>query len=90
LAGLKQWRKAESRPRYREWLPGATTKKLNYKTIEYWRDRSNDTESVIFSGTDSQLINQIIQFEWQNSGNEIGHISGKNGKPLLKGWPAII
>jgi hypothetical protein len=90
LAGLKQWRKTESRPRYREWLPGPTTKKLNYKTIEYWRDRSNDTESVIFSGTDSQLINQIIQFEWQNSGNEIGNISGKNGKPLLKGWPAII
>ena len=91
LAGLTQWRRAESRPRYRGWLPsGATTKKFNYRTIEYWRDRSNETESVIFSGTDSQLINQIIQFEWQNSGNEIANISGKNGKPLLKGWPAII
>jgi hypothetical protein len=91
LAGLKQWRQAESRPRYREWLPsGAITTKFNYRTIEYWRDRSNETESVIFSGTDSQLINQIIQFEWQNSGNEVGNISGKNGKPLLKGWPAII
>ena len=91
LAGLKQWRQTESRPRYREWLPsGAITKKFNYTTIEYWRDRSNETESVIFSGTDSQLINQIIQFEWQNSNNGIASLSGKNSKPLLKGWPAIV
>jgi hypothetical protein len=91
LAGLKQWRKPESRPRYREWLPGGTTtKKFNYRTIEYWRDRSNETESVIFSGTDSQLINQIIQFEWQNTNGGIASLSGKNSKPLLKGWPAIV
>jgi hypothetical protein len=91
LAGLKPWRQAESRPRYREWLPtGATTKKFNYRTIEYWRDRSNETESVVFSGIDSQLINQIIQFEWQNSKNGITSLSGKNSKPLLKGWPAIV
>ena len=91
LAGLTPWRKAESRPRYREWLPAVITGKLTYRTIEYWRDRSNESESVIFSGTDSQLVNQIVQFEWQqNSSNGIASLSGKNSKPLLKGWPAIV
>jgi hypothetical protein len=91
LGGLTPWRKAESRPRYREWLPAVMTgSKLNYRTIEYWRDRSNEAESVVFSGTDSQIVNQIIQFEWQNVSNETTNISGKNSKPLLKGWPALI
>lgn len=90
LAGLTPWRKAESRPRYREWLPAAE-KKLRYKVIEYWRDRSIEAESVIFSGTDSQLVNQIVQFEWLNiSSSAAAGLSGKNSKPLLKGWPAIV
>jgi hypothetical protein len=91
LSGASPWRKAESRPRYREWMPAVITeKKINYRTIEYWRDRGNESESVVFSGTDSQLVNQIIQFEWQqNSSNGIS-LSGKNSKPVLKGWPAIV
>jgi hypothetical protein len=91
LSGNSPWRKTETRPRYREWLPPLIEagKKFNYTTIEYWRDRSNEAESVIFSGTDLQLVNQIIQFEWQNSSNGVA-ISGKNSKPLLKGWPAIV
>ncbi len=91
LAGLTPWRKAETRPRYREWVPAATDKKIHYKTIEYWRDRNKENESVVFSGTDLQLINQIIQFEWQTSNTGgISSLSGKNSKPLLKGWPAIV
>lgn len=90
LSGLSPWRKPETRPRYREWLPVAIEKKQKYRTIEYWRNRNNEGESVIFSGTDSQLINQIIQFEWQSSGGNNLNISGKNSKPLLKGWPAIV
>jgi hypothetical protein len=90
LSGISPWRNAETRPRYREWLPVAIEKRPKYKTIEYWRDRSKEGESVIFSGTDSQLINQIIQFEWVSTGGNNLNISGKNSKPLLKGWPAIV
>jgi hypothetical protein len=90
LSGISPWRKTETRPRYREWLPVAIEKRPKYRTIEYWRNRSNEGESVIFSGTDSQLINQIIQFEWQSTGGNSLNISGKNSKPLLKGWPAIV
>jgi hypothetical protein len=89
LSGILPWRK-ESRPRYREWLPRLGGKKPKYKTIEYWRDRNNESDSVIFSGTTLQLINQIVQYEWQNSDNSDANISGKNSKPLLKGWPAIV
>jgi hypothetical protein len=91
LLGASPWRKPETRPRYREWLPPFIDQKLRYKTIEYWRDRSIESESVVFSGTDLQLINQIIQFEWQSKNNEIASsLSGKNSKPLLKGWPALV
>lgn len=90
LSGVSPWRKTESRPLYREWLPRVGNKKPKYKVIEYWRDRDNKLDSVPFSGTDSQIINQIIQYEWQHSGNGDANISGKNSKPLLKGWPAIV
>jgi len=91
LSGILPWRKAETRPRYREWLPTVKLEnKSSYRVIEYWRDRSNEAESVVFSGTDSQLVNQIVQFEWQSSNNGIASLSGKNSKPLLKGWPAIV
>jgi hypothetical protein len=90
LSGTSPWRITESRPRYREWLPRLGEKRLKFKTIEYWRDRSNESDSVIFSGTDLQIINQIIQYEWQNRSNAGISISGKNSKPLLKGWPAIV
>ncbi|MEG4027566.1 MULTISPECIES: hypothetical protein [unclassified Microcoleus] len=90
LSGLSPWRQTESRPRYREWLPRSGREKLKFKTIEYWRDRNNESDSVIFSGTDLQIINQIIQFEWQSSGSGGISIPGKNSKPLLKGWPAIV
>ncbi|NQE37534.1 hypothetical protein [Microcoleus asticus] len=90
LSGVSPWRVTESRPRYREWLPRLTDKKPKYKTIEYWRDRNSESDSVIFSGTDLQIINQIVQYEWQSNGNGGINISGKNSKPLLKGWPAIV
>ena len=90
LSGISPWRKTESRPRYRKWLPPLTEKQPKYTTIEYWRDRNNESDSVVFSGTDLQIINQIIQYEWQSRGNGGINIAGKNSKPLLKGWPAIV
>jgi hypothetical protein len=84
------WRKPDSRPRYREWKdpsPGAT--KYNYRVIEYWRDRSVEAESIILAGNDTQLIDHIIQIEYEGSSQNIASVNGKNSKPPLKGWPAI-
>ncbi|UNU21433.1 hypothetical protein D0A34_23610 [Microcoleus vaginatus PCC 9802] len=90
LSGISPWRRMESRPRYREWLPRLGDKKPKYTTIEYWKNRNNESDSVVFSGTHLQIINQIIQYEWQNSSESNINISGKNSKPPLKGWPAIV
>ncbi len=88
---LSDWRKPDSRPRYREWrLPTEGFRKSNYRTIEYWRDRSDESQSVILSGTDSQLIDHIIQIEYEGGGSGTQGLTGKNSKPLLKGWPAIV
>lgn len=87
---VTSWRKSDTRPRYREWknpTPGAT--KNSYRVIEYWRDRSVESESIILAGTDSQLANHIIQIEYEGGGQGNSILNGKNSKPLLKGWPAI-
>jgi hypothetical protein len=88
---LSEWRKSDSRPRYREWQPTEAANKNHYRTIEYWRDRSNESESIILSGTDLQLIEHIIQIEYEGGGSAVGNsLSGRNSKPILKGWPAIV
>lgn len=92
LTGDKQWdriKKPESRPRFKEWTTSQQRIDWGFRVIEYWRDRSSEGSSVLLTGTDLQLINQIVQYEWQSESNSI-IIPGKNSKPLLKGWPAII
>jgi hypothetical protein len=85
------WRKADSRPRYREWKnPSAAAAKTNYRVIEYWRDRSAEDDSLILVGNDTHLIEHIIQIEYEAGGLNSAAIEGKNSKPPLKGWPAIV
>lgn len=84
------WRKPDSRPRYREWKnPTAGAIKANYRVIEYWRDRSLEAQSIMLAGNDTQLVDHIIQIEYEAGGQNSGNVSGKNSKPPLKGWPAI-
>ena len=68
LNGEKQWERIknpETRPRYKELTSLQSRSDLGYRVIEYWRDRSAESSSVIMSGTDLLLINQIIQYEYQ-------------------------
>ncbi|MCC3410107.1 MAG: hypothetical protein JGK17_32155, partial [Microcoleus sp. PH2017_10_PVI_O_A] len=62
--------------------------KSGCKTIWYMRDGEEAT-GVPLSGTDSQLVQHIVQLEYEGSGNENNTISGKNSKPPLAGFPAI-
>ncbi len=85
---VTSWRKADTRPRYREWknpTANVTAKKPNYRVIEYWRDRSIESESIPLSGTDLQLIEHIVQIEYEASGSGASSLNGKNSKPPLKG-----
>jgi len=89
LSRNKQWRKMEERPRFKDWTPLELRHKLSYRTIEVWLNRKIETESVILSGTDMQLINHCIQLEYE-SGASKNYIKSKGGNlPSLKGQPLI-
>lgn len=71
LSGDKQWeriKKPESRPRFREWTNSQQRADKGFRVIEYWRDRSDESNSVILSGTDLQLIQHCIQLEYEGGG----------------------
>ncbi|NEN90310.1 MAG: hypothetical protein F6K48_15895 [Okeania sp. SIO3H1] len=79
----------ESRPQYLEWkLPKANRK---FRVIEYFpRGRSEPTNSIVCSGSDSQIINQIVYYEWMPRGVEEEerfipvNISNRQGYPIIR------
>jgi hypothetical protein len=83
LFGEQPWRVPDNRPKYKDWTPLEIRKKVKYRTIEYWRDRNNESESIVLSGTDAQLIQHIIQIEYEGRTNEI------NGKEKGGNWPPL-
>lgn len=91
LSGEKQWKRIknpQSRPRYREFTNSGQRADLGYRVIEYWRDRGIESDSIILSGTDLQLIQHIIQIEYEGGGST--STKGKGGNlPYLKGQPLI-
>jgi hypothetical protein len=91
LTGDKQWeriKKPETRPRFREWTNSQQRADYGFRVIEYWRDRSAEFNSIILSGTDLQLIQHIIQIEYEGGG--LTSTKGKGGNlPYLKGQPLI-
>lgn len=91
LTGEKQWpriKDPKTRPRYREFTSSVQRSDSGYRVIDSWRDRSAESSSVILSGTDLQLIQHIIQLEYEGGGSNNGKT--KNGNwPLLKGQPQI-
>ncbi|MEG3859179.1 hypothetical protein [Microcoleus sp. herbarium12] len=89
LNGDKQWeriKKPESRPRFREWSNSQQRANYGFRVIEYWRDRS-EAESVLLTGTDLQLIQHIIQIEYEGGGSA-SKSQSKNWPPM-KGQPEI-
>lgn len=92
LSGDKQWeriKKPESRPRFREWTNSQQRADFGFRVIEYWRDRSAEGSSVLLTGTDLQLIQHIIQIEYEGGGS--ANAKSKGGTlPYLKGQPLII
>ena len=84
LTGDRKWRDdASKRPRWREW-----GKEAGIIAGEYWRDRSNEDTSIPLIGTSEQLIQHIIQIEYEGGGTSAS--KNKNGSwPLLRGQPQI-
>jgi hypothetical protein len=85
LSGEKIWRSDTSkRPRWRQW-----SIKKGVITGEYWRDRSEESESIVLSGTTEQLIQHIIQIEYEGGGGEEVTRKGKKHLPPLVGQPEV-
>jgi len=91
LSGEKQWeriKKPETRPKYKELSSPQQRADLGYQVIEYWRDRSAVADSVFLTGTGLQLIQHIIQIEYEGGGGGGGGNKNKNWPPM-KGQPTI-
>lgn len=75
-----------TKPRYVDITP--TTSTSGAMTIEYWPDKQESGNSYLLSGTCSDLIGAIMGIMRQKVSSAEA-ASGKNSKPLLKGWPCI-
>ncbi len=85
------WRNdPETRPQYLDWrLPKANRK---FRVIEYFPEgRSNPENSIVLSGSDSQIINQILTYEWgakdvgiESEDRLPGEVPKVQGFPILK------
>lgn len=74
LSGEKQWsriKNPETRPRYREWTNSQQRADNGYRVIEYWKDRSDESNSIILGGvTDLMLIDRILAYEYQGASEQ--------------------
>lgn len=91
LGGETPWRgQTDQRPRYREWTSKEQRLKLGYRQIEYWKNKALEGESVFLQGTDAELIQHIIQLEYEGGGSTgEDALSAKNSVVPLEGQPLI-
>lgn len=92
LTGETQWKRIkdpESRPKYRELTNSQQLADFGYRVIEYWRDRSIELESTILAGTDLQLIQHVVQLEYEGGGENQSSKNKSKVWPPMKGQPTI-
>ena len=78
LSGEKQWKRIknpETRPKYKEWTTPQQRADYGYRVVEVWQNRSIQSDSVLFTGTDLQLIQHCIQLEYEGGGNQQQSVS---------------
>jgi hypothetical protein len=96
-ATVPGWRADKSqRPAYLEWKNPNDKANPNYRVIEYFPNRSIDNDSIVLTGSDAQIIQQILQIEYEGGGtttlDEEGFVGGwygvRTGQPeiLLSFW----
>lgn len=92
LNGEKQWERIkdpETRPKYKEWTTPQQRADYGYRVVEVWQNRSIQSDSVLFTGTDLQLIQHCIQLEYEGGGGAGVSKNLNRTWPLLKGQPQI-
>jgi hypothetical protein len=90
ITGENQWarlKNPETRPKWKEWTTSFQRADLGFRVGEYWADYSQKSNSVIISGTDLMLIDQVMAIEHQIKKG--GKSSDSGGVPSFKGQPLI-
>jgi hypothetical protein len=75
-------------PKYIELVPLSEDNKSGIREIEYFPNAKDESVSYLVRGRDCDLIFHITAIHYQFSANAESS-SGKNSKPLLKGFPRI-
>ena len=91
ILGESQWRRLkdpETRPKWREWSTSIQRADYGFRIGEYLPNGSIESNSILLSGTDLQLINHVIQIEYEGGGAGVSKNLNRTW-PLLKGQPQI-
>lgn len=88
---IPRWRQPATKPAYIEWKNATGGIPDGYRVIEYFPDRSQPFESVLFTGTDTEIANHIIRYHSSAQGG--GTLDGDTGmlgeSPLSGGHPMV-
>jgi hypothetical protein len=92
ISGENQWQRLkdpETRPRWEEWTSSFQRADLGFRVGEYWPNYSEESNSFPISGTDLQLVSQVMQIEQLQikSGGSVPVKGGGGSK--FKGQPKI-
>lgn len=75
-------------PKYNELISLSEDNKAGVREIEYFPNAKDESISYLIRGSDREIIFHITAIGYQSSSNTES-ASGKNSKPLLKGFPKI-
>lgn len=79
------WREnRDERPGYLEWKNPNAKANPSYRVIEYWPDKSIKEKSYVLTGSDLQIVQQILQIEYEGGGNAIA-----DSDSFVGGWFGI-
>lgn len=92
IIGENQWSRfkdPEIRPKWREWTTSIQRADYGFRVGEYLPDGSVESSSILLSGTDLQLINHVIQIEYEGGGPKNRENANSKHWPSFKGQPLI-
>jgi hypothetical protein len=93
ITGENQWdrlKDPEMRPRWEEWTTSFQRADFGFRAGEYWPNYAERNISFPISGTDLQLISQVMQIEHQKIKNASVGVANKSQHwPPMKGQPRI-
>jgi hypothetical protein len=88
---VERWRTPTTKPGYIEWKDSLGKGLDGYKVIEYFPNKNEVTTSVIFSGSDADIINHIVRYHSSAQGVAVQAVNEPKltGSTSFKGLPKV-